>query len=267
MKPRPSTARRGQGRRLGRRLGRTLIVLSAGLFAIAIPLAVHAGMKEHVDASPAHPIQPTQPADVPAPRESSPATEATEGGVAVRFGRFPLDLGWAEIYGRDFIDGPDPGAGGISMPEGHCNEEVLFGSGYQDKLSTYVATGEVSRTREILGYADADAARSTFRALGGAVASCTVFNDQYSGKVAYSAEIYESIDEANARTGMRTFTFAYASTGSSPFGVLYQFAIVDDVLYGSNDYGGWTTETAREGAAALDEENASLISLMSRVKR
>jgi hypothetical protein len=266
MKSRPGgTTRRYQGRGLRR----TLIVPLAGLFAlaaIAIPLAVHAGIGEDVDSGTPYPIHHTQPAGVPAPSEVAPSTEVTESG-AVRFGQFPLDLGWSEIYGRNYIDGPDPGAGGISMPEGHCHEEVLFGSGYQDKLSTYVGTDDVSRAREILGYASADAARSAFRALGDAVASCPAFGDPNPGNVVNAAEVYESIDEANARTGMTTFTLAYTSTGSAPFGVLYQFAIVDDVLYGSNDYGEWTTETAREGVSALDEENASLISLLSRIKR
>ena len=247
MKSRPGGAAR---RYQGRRLRRTLAVPVAGLLAISaivIPLVVHAGIEKDGDSSPAHPM--------------------AEGGEAIRFGRFPLDQGWAEIYGRNFIDGPGPGTGGISMPEGHCDEEVLFASGYQDKLSTYVSTTEASRTREILGYADADAARSTFGALRDAVASCAVFNDQYSGKVVSSAEVYESIDQANARTGQTTFTFAYTSTGSAPFGVLYQFAIVDDVVYGSNEYGDWTTETASDGAASLNEENAVLISLLSRIKR
>src|SRR5690606_17303111 len=104
--------------------------------------------------------------DVPDPGAVPSATEGTEADAAVRFGRFPLDQGWAGTYGQNAINGPDVGAGGISMPEGHCDEEVLFRSGYQDKLSAYVSTEELSRTREILGYADARAARSTFRALG-----------------------------------------------------------------------------------------------------
>lgn len=252
---------------------RMLIVPFAGavvIAAIAIPLAIHAGIEADLDSSPVTPIQHTQPVDGPASRETSPATEATgapEDDVAIPFGRFPLDQGWAETYGRNLIDGPDPGAGGISMPEGHCNEEVLFGSGYQDKLSTYVATGESSRTREILGYADPDALRSAFRALVDAVASCASFGDPSSGEAVYSAEAHESIDAANARAGVTTFTFAYTSTGTTPSGVLYQFAIVRDVLYGSNDYGEWTRETASAGLAALNEENASLIALMSRIQR
>ncbi len=244
----------------GRHLRRTLIVSFAGVVAIAaiaIPLAVHAGIKKDVD--------PRTAVDGTAPSEASSTTAATDGGV--RFGRFPLDLGWAEIYGRNYIDGPDPGAGGISMPEGHCKEEVLFGSGYQDKLSTYVGTDDVSRTREILGYATADDARSAFRALGDAVASCPVYGDPNPDNVVSSAEVYESIDEANARTGVTTLSFAYTSNGSTPFGVLYQFAIVDDVVYGSSDYDDWTAGTARQGAAALDEENASLVSLLSRIER
>jgi hypothetical protein len=235
--------------------------------AIAIPRAVHAGIDEDVDPRPDSSVLHTSRGEAPAPRDVSPATESPETVGAVRFGRFPLDLGWAEIYGQNFIDGPDPGAGGTSMPEGHCDEEVLFGSGYQDKLSTYVSKGESSRTREILDYANADAARSVFRALGDAVARCAAFDDPYSGKVAYSAEVYESIDEANARTGMTTFTFAYVSPGSAPYGVLYQFAIVDDVLYGSNTYGDWSTERASHGAASLNQENASLVSLLSHIKR
>ncbi|MGD9959329.1 hypothetical protein [Nocardioides sp.] len=266
MTSRPrSTARRYRGRRLLR----TLIVPLAGLFAIAaiaIPLAVQAGIEEEVGSGTPDSVPHAQPAGGPAPSEVALSTEVTETG-AVRFGQFPLDLGWSEIYGRNYIDGPGPSAGGISMPEGHCHEEVLFGSGYRDKLSTYVGTDDVSRTREILGYASADAARSAFRALGDAVASCPAFGDPNAGDVVNAAEVYESIDEANARSGMTTFTFAYTSTGSAPFGGLYQFATVDDVLYGSNDYGEWTTETARQGASALNEENASLISLLSRIKR
>lgn len=265
LKSRPGTTPR---RDQGRRLRRTLIVPIAGLLtiaAVAIPLAVHAGIEKRGDSSSARAPEHTQPVDVPAPTEESPATEATDAGGPIRFGQFPLDEGWAEIYGRNFINGPDAGAGGISMPEGHCNEEVLFASGYEDKLSTYVSTTQGSRTREILGYAQAAAARSTLRALGDAVANCAVF--PYPGAVAYSAEVYESIDKANARTGMTTFTFAYTSTGADPFGVVYQFAVVADVLYGSNAYGDWTTRTASEGVADLNRENGSLIPLLSRIKR
>lgn len=263
--PSDGTARRDQGRRLHRGL-----VALAGLFAvaaIAIPLAVHTGNEDEVDTSPTRSTEQSHSVDLPTPSELSPAAEATDGDTAVRFARFPLDQGWEEIYGRKFIDGPGPGAGGISMPEGHCNDEVLFVSGYQDKLSTYVATSDSSRTREILGYANPSAARSTFRALVDAVATCAVFNDSYSDKVAYSATVYEAIDTANARARVKTFTFAYTSTGSDSFGVLYQFAVVGDVVYGSNAYGDWTTETASEGVVALHEENASLIQLMSRIKR
>ena len=93
-----------------------LIVPAAGLLAIAaiaIPIARHAGAD-----------------DRPAPRdvttETTGTTETNEGEDAVLFRRFPLDLGWAEAYGKSFIEGPGPGAGGISMPEGHCDDEVLF---------------------------------------------------------------------------------------------------------------------------------------------
>lgn len=253
----------------GGHLRRTLIVPFAALSAvaaIAIPLAVHEWHEEDVAPTSGHAPETTPRVDAPAATEELPATGLTDGGDAIRFGQFPLDQGWPEIYGSDVINGPALGAGGISMPEGHCNEEVLFASGYEDKLSTYVTTDEGSRTREILGYADGGA-RSTFQSLRDAVASCAVFNDSYTDAVAYSAEVYGVIDEANAQTGITTLTFAYTSNGSDPFGVLYQFAVVDDVLYGSNAYGDWTTETAGEGAAALHEENASLIQILSRIKR
>ena len=266
MTSRPgSTARSDQGRALRRTLVVPLAALSA-IAAVAIPLAVHVGHEEDVEPTSGHALEPTPPVDAPAPTEKLPATGVTDGGDAIRFGQFPLDQGWAETYGRDLINGPAPGAGGISMPEGHCSDDVLFTSGYEDKLSTYVTTGEGSRTREILGY-PAGAARSTFQALRDAVANCAVFDDSYSDSVAYSAEVHGVIDEANAQTGTTTFTFAYTSTGSDPFGVLYQFALVDDVLYGSNAYGDWTTGTAGEGVAALHEENASLIQLLSRIER
>jgi len=234
--------------------------------AIAIPLAVHQWHEEDVEPTSDHAPEPTPLLDAPAPTEELPATGVTDGGDAIRFGQFPLDQGWAETYGRNLINGPAPGAGGVSMPEGHCNEGVLFASGYEDKLSTYVTTDEGSRTREILGY-PAGGAQSTFQALRDAVANCAVFNDSYTDAVAYSAQVHGSIDEANAQTGITTLTFAYTSNGSDPFGVLYQFAVVDDVLYGSNAYGDWTAETAGEGAAALHEENASLIQILSRIKR
>lgn len=263
--PLDGTARRDHGRRLPRGL-----VALAGLFAvaaIAIALVGRAGSEKDIASSPIRSTGYPHSVALPAPSEVSPAAEAANDDSAVRFARFPLDRGWEEIYGRKFIDGPGPGAGGISMPEGHCNDEVLFGSGYQDKLSTYVASRDFSRTREILGYANAAAARSTFRALRGAVGTCAGFDDPYAGNVAYSARVYQAIDTRNARRGVKTFTFAYTSAGSARFGILYQFAIVDDVLYGSNEYGEWTTNTASDGVAALNDDNATLIALLSRIER
>lgn len=253
----PSSSARSNGRRRPR-LG--LVVPVAGLAtiaAIAIPLGIHASSGTDAEPRPA----------AAAAGEAPPPSEVTTGGAAVRFGRFPLDQGWEETYGSNAVDGPGPDAGGISMPEGHCHDEVLFESGYQDKLSAYVASGAASRTREILGYASPRAARSTFRALGDAVTSCATFDDPYSGRVTHSAEVFESIDEANARTGTTTFTFAYTASGSAPSGVLYQFALDDDVVYGSNHYGEWTAETARDAVTALDGENAALLPLLSRIER
>ncbi len=200
------------------------------------------------------------------PRQSQ--LQSPEPGAGpIAFEDFPLDRGWEEIYGQNAINGPGSGAGGISMPEGHCNEEVLFESGYQDKLSTYVTNETASRTREILRYANAGAARHTFRSLTDAVASCPISYDAYSGRAAYSAEVYDAIDEANALTGIRTLTFAYTSTGSTPFGVLYQFAVIDDLLYGSNVYGRWTRKSAGDGVATMDHDNDALVPLLSRVAR
>ncbi len=183
------------------------------------------------------------------------------------FADFPLDRGWEELYGATAVVGPGSGAGGISMPEGHCEEGVLFESGYQDKLSTYVLTETSSRTREVLRYASASAAQRAFQSLIDAVAGCPISYDVYSGKAAYSAEVYDAIDEANAQTGVRTHTFAYTSTSSAPFGVLYQFALVDDLVYGSNEYGQWTKDTAPDGVAAIDHDDDALVPLLSRVAR
>ncbi|WP_162599948.1 hypothetical protein [Nocardioides solisilvae] len=274
MESRPDgTAGSGRGRRTGRRpfvhlAGRLAIAAVAVIAAVAIPLAVHAGSEDDVEPTSAAAAENTPAAEASSPTEEPPATGVTDGGDAIRFERFPLDQGWAETYGRSFIDGPSSGAGGISMPEGHCHEDLLFASGYEDKLSTHVSTNRASRTREILGYASVDAARSTFRELRDAVASCAVFDDAYSDAVAYSAEVYGAIDEANSQAGATTFTFGYtASKESHPFGVLYQFALADGVLFGSNVYGDWTARTASEGVAALSEENAALIPLLSRIER
>lgn len=189
----------------GGHLPRTLIVPFAALSAvaaIAIPLAVHEWHEEDVAPTSGHSPETTPRVDAPAATEELPATGLTDGGDAIRFGQFPLDQGWAEIYGNNVVNGPALGAGGISMPEGHCIEEVLFASGYEDKLSTYVTTDEGSRTREILGYADGGA-RSTFQSLRDAVASCAVFNDSYTDAVAYSAEVYRGSTRRTPRPGPR----------------------------------------------------------------
>ncbi|QCX26179.1 hypothetical protein FC770_02260 [Nocardioides jishulii] len=145
---------------------------------------------------------------------------------------------------------------------------MLFRSGYTNTLSAGVSTDEVSLHRAIAGYESADAARATFRALRDAVASCPVYDNPYGGEDYYTAEVFESIDEANARAGTRTFTFAYTWSGASdPFGVLYQFAVVDNVLYGSNQYGAWTAESAGDAVTTLDRDNAALIPLLSRLQR
>lgn len=198
---------------------------------------------------------------------SSPDQSPEDDGGPISFEEFPLDRGWEEIYGANAVVGPGRGAGGISMPEGHCNEGVLFESGYQDKLSTYVTDQAGSRTREVLRYANAKAARRAFRSLIDAVASCPTSYDAYTGRAAYSAEVYDAIDGANGQIGIRTLTFAYTSIRSAPFGVLYQFALIDDLVYGSNDYGKWTRKSADDGVAAMDHDNDSLVPLLSRVAR
>lgn len=209
-------------------------------------------------------VEPERSAATAGPRPTpTPTPEPDAGPVALE--DFPLDRGWDETYGPAAVVGPDSGAGGISMPEGHCDEGVLFESGYRDKLSTYVTDESASRTREILRYASAGAARQAFRSLSEAVAGCPTFDDAYSGRTSYSAEAYAPIDEANGRSGFRTLTFAYTSNGSPPFGVLYQFALVDDLLYGSNVYGRWTRTSARDGVAAVDHDNDALVPLLSQV--
>ena len=195
----------------------------------------------------------------------SPSHSPEPGGEPISLESFPLDRGWEETYGANAINGPDSGAGGISMPEGHCDEGVLFESGYEDKLSTYVTYKTGSRTRQVLRYSEARAARYAFRSLTAAVSSCPISYDPYTGRPAYSAELYDAVDEANGQTGTRTLTFAYTSGRSAPFGVLYQFAVIDDLLYGSNDYGQWTRKSARDGVAAMDHDNDSLVPLLYRV--
>ncbi|WP_162799286.1 hypothetical protein [Nocardioides sp. 616] len=262
---------------------RTLLLLLAALgviAAIGIPLAVQAWDEEDADPTSVgrtrdtRPVsEPTPPVAEPTPVEEPPSTEPSGAGDAIPFGRFPLDLGWAEIHGQDIIDGPSFEKGGsrVFMPEGHCREGVLYRSGFQDQLATHVwGTDEVSRTRQILGFESADAARATIRALRDAVASCAVFHDAYTDKFTYTAEVFESIDESNARAGTGTFTFAYTASGSDvdhPFGVLYQFAVVDDIFYGSNQYGPWTADMAGDAVTILDRENAALIPLLSRLQR
>ena len=198
-------------------------------------------------------------------QSQSQSQEPDAGPIALE--DFPLDRGWEEIYGPNAVVGPASSTGGISMPEGHCDEGVLFESGYEDKLSTYVTDETASRTREILRYPSSGAARDAFRSLTDAVAGCPISYDAYSGDAAYSAQVYEAIDEANAVTGIRTLTFAYTSPGSPPFGVLYQFAVIDDLLYGSNVYGKWTKKSAGDGVAAMDQDNDALVPLLSRVAR
>lgn len=233
-----------------------LLAAPAAVAAIAAPLAVQARDGD----DPAAASRASVPASEDRAPDAQPSTEPPGAGDAGPFAGFPLDLGWAATYGRGSIDGPGPGSGGISMPEGHCREGVLFESGHQDKLSTHVGTEEVSHTRELLGYDSADAARATLRALRDAVASCAAFDDAYTGEVVYTAHTFGPIDESRARAGSETFTFAYTSSGSpEPFGVLYQFAVVDDVLYGSSQYGDWTPETVGDAALTLDRENAALV--------
>ncbi|QCX26494.1 hypothetical protein [Nocardioides jishulii] len=265
---------------------RKLLLLLAALgviAAITIPLGMQAWDEEDAAPTSAASTRDTQPVGEPTPVaepsspvaepsstvEEPPSTEPSGAADPIPFGLFPLDRGWAKTYGQAFIDGPSLRGAGIQMPEGHCRWGVLYRSGFQDQLSTRVGgLGEVSRTRQILGYESADAAQATLRALRDAVASCAVFNDSYTDKVAFTAEVFESIDKANARAGAGTFTFAYTASGESdPFGVLYQFAVVDDVLYGSSQYGDWTAESAGDAVTLMDRENAALIPLLSRLQR
>lgn len=200
-------------------------------------------------------------------RASRRSTGPADAEGPIRFARFPLDQGWEAAYGRGAIDGPDPGAGGISMPEGHCDEEVLFASGYRGKLSTYVTAEGSSRTRELLRYADARSARATFAALRGAVEDCRRFPDAPSGEPFYAAEIHDAIDAANAREGRTTLTFAYTTVDGAPFGILYQFALDRDVLYGSSEYGEWSAASARTGLRDLDGANRPLVSSLAQIER
>lgn len=213
------------------------------------------------------PVGPSsRPVAVSDPTESGPTSKHDEGEIPFR--RFPLDRGWPEVYGSTAVNGPDEGSGGISMPEGHCEEGVLFESGYDDKLSTYVSEGESSLTRQLLGYPSPREALSAFRAVRDAVGSCPGFDDAYTERVAYAVTVRDDIDETNARDGRTTFTFAYTTApDSAPFGILYQFAVVDDVLYGSSEYGEWAPAAARQALPGIDETNRSLVGLLDRVER
>lgn len=215
------------------------------------------------------PAVAADPARVDGQQESQVSRQSTGTADAegpIRFRRFPLDQGWEAVYGRGAIDGPDPGAGGISMPEGHCDEEVLFASGYRDKLSTYVSAEESSRTRQLLRYADAAAARATFAALRGAVEGCLGLPDVPSGEPFYAVEILAAIDAANARAGRATLTFAYTTVDGAPFAILYQFALSDDVLYGSSEYGEWSAASARSAVRDLDRTNRPLVSQLADIE-
>lgn len=242
----------------GRARWRAVVVASAlATAAVVAGVAVVAGGGDDPGPSDraAGPVVTSGTAD-PAPAPDSP----------LRLREFPLDRGWAETYGPGAVDGPSAGSGGISMPEGHCEEEVLFASAYDAKLSTYVIEGESSLTRQILRYADADAARTAYDALRRAVDECSTFPDAYTDQVAYAAETYDRLDRANADAGTTTFTFSYTTSDAAPFGIVYQFALVDELLYGSNEYGEWTAESARPGAARLDETNRPLVTLMPRIE-
>ncbi|WP_185995775.1 hypothetical protein [Nocardioides campestrisoli] len=275
MEPEPSTATRPDH---VNRLRRPLIVGAAVVLAIAaVTFALRAGIQEDPDPRPSTAAESTEPAPRAGAAEETPAsevTEVTEGGTTLQFAEFPLDLGWAETYGSNMVAGPSKGV--IFMPEGHCDEGILYHSDAQDRLWTYVSDDEGSRNRAILGFADASAARATFRALRAAVTDCGTYSSPYTSDEANSAEVYDAIDEANARAGTTTFTFAYTFRASDrvpmsdrhdKFGVLYQFALVDRVLYGSNQYAGWTRRSAREGALTLDEENAPLVALLPGLER
>ncbi|WP_181311535.1 hypothetical protein [Nocardioides campestrisoli] len=240
------------------------------VLALVISGAMFGGSEDD-DSRPT--AQPTRAAGLSAPSTATPDDEASPSQRFVRFQEFPLDLGW-DAYGP--VVDPSSGTAGVQMPEWHPRGGVLYRSGYQDTLSASASGAfplgapKVGRTsgltRGLLGYPNARVARSAFRALVEAVADWPVCMDPYGGKTAYSAEVYESIDEANAGPKSTTFTFAYTSDGA-PFGVLYQFALVDDVLYGSSVYGGWTPQNAAERVAELDNENRPLIKLLPRIDR
>ncbi len=257
------------------RRGSTWFVWVAGVAAIVVLALVISwamfGGSEDDDSRPT--AQPTRPAGLSS-SSPSPGDEASPSQRFVRFQEFPLDLGW-DAYGPS-VNGPGRDLAGVQMPEWHPRDGVLYRSGYQDTLAASASgafplgapkLGRTSGlTRGLLGYPNARAARSAFRALVDAVADWPVFMDPYGGKTAYSAEVYESIDEANAGRETTTFTFAYTSS-DAPWGVLYQFALVDDVIYGSDVKGGWTPQNAAARVAELDKENRPLIKLLPRIDR
>ncbi|WP_193613219.1 hypothetical protein [Nocardioides lijunqiniae] len=255
MSSRPaSTTRRSEGgavRRAPALVGAGLLVAAA----VAVPVVIRDGG----DAG-------STPAASSSVSEAGVRAAREEDGASIPLRDFPLDRGWPEAYGESAVNGPDPGAGGISMPEGHCQEGVLFDSGYADKLSAYVTSGRVSLTREILRYPDPRRARSTLRSLRSAVAACDDLDDAYAPGVAYSAQVFHRIDAANAAEGVVTLTFAYTAPDSTPFSVIYQFARVGDLIYGSNRYGPWTARSARRGVVSLDADNAALTRLLPRVE-
>ncbi len=167
---------------------------------------------------------------------------------------FPLDLGLPQSDSETTVEGPDPAAEGVTLPEGYCGSEHWPSDELVSRLAVKVSGPEYGLWRELVTFEDEGRPAAIVAKIAASVDACpTVPGDQPANDITFVSHDVDS--------GPATATFAYTYREGLG-GVVYQFVAVGHAILATAQYGEWSPGTTGPGARQLNSENKQLTALM-----